>query len=413
MNNRGLVAAAFCAAVGSGIAGAGEIKLVAKAIIPAKSTDLSGLTDMLAGGVEHNRLGALGSGIDFSGRNDRYVMLPDRGPADGATEYRCRFHVVEVVAGAGDSASIALAKTVLLSDEQGRPLVGSSAAFDTADPAGTTRFDPEAIRIARDGSVYISDEYGPQVCVFSPEGRLLRRFEVPARYGVAHPDAIPGNELPPANTTGREPNGGFEGLALTPDGFTLVTMTQHALLQDGTIHTKDDGTKEVRGANLRMLMLSVEGDPPREFVYQMASDSMGVNEILAVSPTHFLVLERDGKGGDKAAHKMLFLVNTEGATDVSGIASLAERELPAGVRPVTKTRFLDLLDPRFGLKGDDFPKKVEGLSFGPNLGDGQGTLIVTTDNDFDDEQPTHVWVFSFDRADLPAARKTNAAPAGR
>jgi hypothetical protein len=132
---------------------------------------------------------------------------------------------------------------------------------------------------------------------------------------------------------------------------------------------------------------------------------MGVNELLAVDGTHFLALERDGKGGDEAAHKLLFLIDTAGATDVSAVAALPERQLEGDIKPVTKKLFLDLLDSRLGLKGKDFPKKIEGLAFGPGLPDGRRTLVVTTDNDFDDDLPTYVWVFAFDPSDLGAANK--------
>ena len=50
--------------------------------------------------------------------------------------------------------------------------------------------------------------------------------------------------------------------------------------------------------------------------------------------------------------------------------------------PVTKTTFLDLLDPDYELAGASFPEKIEGLAFGPDLSDGRRLLIVTADNDF-------------------------------
>jgi len=67
--------------------------------------------------------------------------------------------------------------------------------------------------------------------------------------------------------------------------------------------------------------------------------------------------------------------------------------LPVGIVPVTKTLFLDLLNPKFGLKGKDFPAKIEGLAFGPNLPDGRKLLIITTDNDFKPEEPS--WIYAF------------------
>ena len=45
--------------------------------------DKSGLTDVLQGNVPHNQLGGL-SALEYSGRDDVYYVLPDRGPGDGS-----------------------------------------------------------------------------------------------------------------------------------------------------------------------------------------------------------------------------------------------------------------------------------------------------------------------------------------
>ncbi|MBS0641298.1 MAG: PEP-CTERM sorting domain-containing protein, partial [Proteobacteria bacterium] len=56
-------------------------------------------------------------------------------------------------------------------------------------------------------------------------------------------------------------------------------------------------------------------------------------------------------------------------------------------------------DPSFGLAGDAFPEKIEGLAFGPDLADGRHILFVTSDNDFLDT-PTHVYAFAIGAADI-------------
>jgi hypothetical protein len=105
------------------------------------------------------------------------------------------------------------------------------------------------------------------------------------------------------------------------------------------------------------------------------------------------VLERDGDAGESAGFKKIFRISTKNATDVSKILELPAPMLPVGIVPVTKTLFLDLLDPKFGLKGKDFPAKIEGLAFGPDLPDGRKLLIITTDNDFKPDEPT--WIYAF------------------
>jgi len=75
---------------------------------------------------------------------------------------------------------------------------------------------------------------------------------------------------------------------------------------------------------------------------------------------------------------------------------------------VTKAAFVDLLDTAFGLKGNTFPEKIEGLAFGPDLADGRHTLIVTNDNDFL-AAPNNFYVFAIDKGDLDYVAQSIAA----
>jgi len=138
-----------------------------------------------------------------------------------------------------------------------------------------------------------------------------------------------------------------------------------------------------------------------EFFYQLEDKDNGVNEILAVNDHQFLVLERDGDGGNSAKFKKLFLADLTGATDISDIASLPRTGAPDGVKAVSKTPFLDLLAPAYGLAGPTFPEKIEGIAFGPDRPDGSHLLIVTQDNDFIASQPSQIFAFTVAPAALP------------
>lgn len=115
----------------------------------------------------------------------------------------------------------------------------------------------------------------------------------------------------------------------------------------------------------------------------------------------FLVDERDSKGGKQAQVKKLFLIDLEGASDVSGRDTLPKDSLPEGVVPVKKKLFLDLLEERHHLAGPDFPAKIEGLAFGPDLPDGRHLLIITSDNDLKANEPTWIYAFAIDKDSLP------------
>src|SRR5262249_40578564 len=108
-----------------------------------------------------------------------------------------------------------------------------------------------------------------------------------------------------------------------------------------------------------------------------------------------------GRGGAEAVTKKIFRINLKGATDISTIEVLPAEGVPPQVKVPRKTLFLDLLAPALGLAGPDFPEKVEGLTFGPDLADGRRLLIVAVDNDFNPEKPILLHAFAVDRADLP------------
>jgi Esterase-like activity of phytase len=88
-------------------------------------------------------------------------------------------------------------------------------------------------------------------------------------------------------------------------------------------------------------------------------------------------------------------IDLTGATDVSGVASLPAGALPIGTVPVSKTLFIDLLDPVFNLV-PTIPEKIEGLAWGPDLEDGRHVLYVISDNDLNPSLATQIYAFAID-----------------
>ena len=363
-----------------------EIQLLGKTVIPGTASDLSGMKNILEDKSPNNRLGGFGSAIAYTGQGNKYLLLPDRGPGDGANSYSCRFHLAEINVSTSGKLDFKLLKTTLLKTPEGSTLTGSSKGFG---PSGN-RFDPEGIRVLKNGSILISDEYGPSVWLFDSSGKLKHKFLIPEKFLIQNKSDHAEKEFPPSNKKGRVTNKGFEGIAISPDQKKWLAALQGSLIQDRNPSNSDLKTN---GDNLRFLETSIEGKHLREIVYKMESAKNGVNEILAIGEEDYLVLERDGDAGESAGFKKIFRISTKNATDVSKIISLPAPMLPVGIVPVTKTLFLDLLNPKFGLKGKDFPAKIEGLAFGPNLPDGRKLLIITTDNDFKPEEPS--WIYAF------------------
>jgi hypothetical protein len=374
----------------------GEIQLAAKGQLSANATDKSGLVETLRAGDEqipHNRLGGF-SAIAYTGKDDLYWALPDRGPRDGATAYACRVQLLKIaLPEAGRPLKIELVATRLLKTEAGEQLVGSAKAFDLLNPEKSLRFDCEGLRTGRRGQLFISDEYGPTLYEFSPEGIRQRTCPVPANVKIDKPDSDPLKERA-SNRSGRLPNGGMEGLAISPDGSTLWGLMQNPLIQD----------EGENGKYLRLISIPTAGGPSRQFPYQLESAGLGISEILAVNTHEFLCIERDSIGGMAAVMKKIIKIDVspagQFATEISQVTALTKKKGPASIQAVKKSEFINLLNPTFGLAGASFPKKVEGLTFGPRVGK-KISLIVCSDNDFDATQPSQFFWFTFDESDLP------------
>lgn len=385
------------------VATSADVQLIAKGTVPGTARDLSGMSELIAPDRPHDLLGAFGSAIDYTGADDVYWAVADRGPLDGAAPFRCRMHQFRfsIVPGADGQPGVidwAILKTVLLTDERGLSCMGGSRFINIANDSASRRFDPEGMRLSASGtSVFLSDEYGPHVDEFGLDGRRIRRIPIPASASIDHASADPDEEMPPRNRRGRQPNRGFEGLALSPDGTTLWIIPQSPLIQDGGL----DDKLERAGINIRVVKLDLASGKANEYLYLLADKSLGINEMLAVDDQRFLLIERDGKAGEKARIKNITLADFTEATDISSIDQLPRMGMPPGVVPARSEVFIDLLDPRFGLLGKQFPAKIEAITFGPRLPDGRHTLLVASDNDMRPEEPTSLWMFAFQDQDLP------------
>jgi hypothetical protein len=259
------------------------------------------------------------------------------------------------------------------------------------------RLDPEGIRVSRDGeSVFISDEYGPYVYQFDRvTGRRLKTFTLPNTFAVTHLSSVGAEEIS-GNTSGRVANRGMEGLAITPDGTTLVGIMQGPLIQDG-------------GTTVRIVTITIATGITHQYAYTLTTGS-GVSEIVAINDHEFLVDERDGRGlgdGSVAVVKQLYQIDLAGAQDVSGVSGASDLASAA----VGKTLFLDVVTAlsAHGITSDQIPAKLEGLTFGQDViiaGETKHTLYVANDNDFIAtvaglENPNQWFVFAFDSTDLP------------
>ena len=345
-------------------------------------------------------LGGFGSDITYTGHDGVFIAAPDRGPFDGLTDVpyvdRVDFlHITTEVGAPFPNVHATLLDTRILRDKGHEAFVGTAGDFKK-------RLDPEGIRVAPDGTFYVSDEYGPLVIQFDKNGHLKRRLDLPADFAIAHPSADPNAELL-GNTSGRQANRGMEGLAISPDGKTLFGIMQNALLQDHALDPGPPPTTDRISVYTRILQLDIKTGATKEYVYPLVASNrgQGVSEILAINDHEFLVIERDNRSNlqvppQAPTRKTIYRVTIDSSTtDVSNTELPATGALPAGVVPVGKSLFIDLLDPAFDLV-PTIAEKLEGLAWGPDLPDGRHLLYVVSDNDLNPDLATQLYSFAID-----------------
>ena len=106
----------------------------------------------------------------------------------------------------------------------------------------------------------------------------------------------------------------------------------------------------------------------------------GVTEILAVDATHFLVIERatvENADGVFQNVVKVYEIDVTGATDTATITALVGEDIV----PVSKRLVLDL-----SAAGVEPVDNIEGIAWGPALENGSRSLVLVSDNNFNETQ---------------------------
>ena len=175
--------------------------------------------------------------------------------------------------------------------------------------------DPEGLALNKDGTFWMSDEYGPYVYLFSSKGKVLQTIVPPAAIipkqngntnFTASVDPQTGRsanqgklqELVTIICVGADgPRAGFEGLTTSPSGDSLYVLLQSAPVQDG-------GPNKATNRYTRFLKYDVDNlnniKLKEEYIVPLPQSGKGStfaqSELLWLNDHQFLVLARDGNG---------------------------------------------------------------------------------------------------------------------
>ena len=233
-------------------------------------------------------------------------------------------------------------------------------------------WDGEGIAVTPEGFL-VANERGPHVYAFDRGGRLLRELALPPVFAQC------------------VKNKALESLSLTPDGRYVFTANESTLLVDEPQPTTTEG------ALVRVLRHDLTTGEEAAHAYRTEpifavgpSSDMGVSDVLALSPTDLLVMERSfvpGSGNSIRVFRARF-----GGFSVLGAASL-----PLATPAMTKTLFFDFASvPGAELAGrgpHHFPN-YEGLALGPVRADGRRILFVVSDDNANPDLVARVLVLA-------------------
>jgi hypothetical protein len=304
--------------------------------------------------------GGFGSGIS-RGQDGYFYILTDRGPNYDFAEETKAFTSPDVgpTVGVFERADtvLRLVRKIRLRNADGSPISGlpnppgpGSTGETAVTPAGArlqpdpNGLDTEGIHVLRDGTFWVSDEYGPNLVHFDSSGQVIERV---------NPFGPSGRSLP-AVLASRRPNYGFEGLTGDSTGRFLVAIAQSPL-----DNPRAAGRESI---HVRIVFFDTETGATRQYLYPLDATGFFATDIAWLSPTRFLVLERDVAfpGGDpSSSQKKVFAVDLSEATDVSDPGNRPSGRLANGktleaastadlvvenIEPATKTLVVDLLE---------------------------------------------------------------------
>ncbi|MBU2997148.1 esterase-like activity of phytase family protein [Cellulophaga baltica] len=314
------------------------------------------------------------SGIDY--KNGAYYLICDSHVSP------IRYYKAELIFDANSFSSVEITAQIELLDKE-----GNSFEANMADPESII-YDVATNSIVWSSEGYANDGLNPFVRTANIDGTFLNEFEIPSIFQA---DATA--------SAGPRANGVFEGLSLSYDDTGYWVATELPLIQDGEEPVFENETD----SPVRFLYIDkATGTFQTQIAYELDkvarkvdSDSgvftvNGVTDILQYEEHKFLVMERSFTTGttDGGITLKIYDVDSSNATDVSEIAALSDASYTA----VEKTLVLDFEYIRSQLStisgGDDhIVDNIEGITFGPDLENGNKSIVVVSDNNFSSITP--------------------------
>ena len=273
-----------------------------------------------------------GPNADFDGiaGKGKQFLVPNYTPSIGLFELQADGKIIKV-------------KEIILKDKNGNPISGlpnpkafggtNEVPYDvhgqpmTVNPqlpfdavtnpikSDINGLDPEGLAALKDGSFWISDEYGPHLVHYNCDGLEIERinaFISDERNNVI----INGKPiLLPTEFTKRRANRGMEALTITPDQTTLVGIMESSM---------DNPDESGRLSSLvRIVTINLVSGKIAQYLYRLDNPKHVASGIVAINGHEFYLIEHDRKFPlqEESATKLIYKVDIAQATDIETVLS--------------------------------------------------------------------------------------------
>lgn len=328
---------------------------------------------------ENTLVGGL-SGIDYNSKTNQYYIISDERSATSPA----RFYTADIDIQNNKIASVNFTSVHTLKQAGGHTFPSiKENAVRAADPE-SIRYNPvkntlvwssEGDKAVRNGAAVLQDPFVYEIDV---KGNFLDSFLIPSHLRMK------------AGEAGPRTNGAFEGLTFDKNFNALYVSIEEPLFDDGPRADVD-----IPGAPVRITKFNTATRKPiAQYAYlldavarkPLLADAFRVNgvpEILWYDENKLLVMERSFTMGILSSTIKIYLTDYSNATDVLNRANLIKK---AAYQPMSK---------RLLLNSDSlsqFTDNIEGMTFGPKLPNGNRSLILIADNNFQKIQKSQVFL---------------------
>ena len=296
-----------------------DIKGVADGAKPGNNIEfrLGGFgSDLVAHPTNKNQFYAVtdrGPNADFNINKDSGKILPD-------PSFTPRIGLFEV----GADGTVKKIKEILFKDRDGQNITGlpnqnfgatKEAAYDLngkllkqqTDEYG---LDSEGLVAMKDGTFWVSDEYGPHIVHYDATGKEIGRINPFSSDNRTQLNL-------PAEFAKRRANRGMEGLTITPDEKMLVGIMQSTMnLPAGSVNKQ---------TITRIVTIELATGKIGQYLYRQEIAENSNSAIVALDNHSFLVLERDGKfyKDDANAMKHVYKIDLRQGTNLEAVTETA------------------------------------------------------------------------------------------